>query len=84
MVRRDEALLALARMALCFENYSLFDEIAKKISYTGQHDQAYSDAVDFALGVRKLEIAETFAKKIYYTVTRDAARTRVVARASER
>lgn len=80
---RDQAYFALARKALCLENYSMFDEAAKLITYTAPKDQAYGDAVDFALGIRKFDLAEKFASQITYTAPRDAARARIVAKSSE-
>ena len=81
---RDEALLSIARKALCLENYELFKQVARQISYTAPRDQVYGDAVDFSIGLRKFELAEKFAASIAYTAPRDAARARIVAKASER
>lgn len=80
---RNSAFLSLARKALCFENYPMFEQAAGQISYTDVKNQAFLDAVDVALDARNFDMANKYADSISYTDLANKARARIVAKLSE-
>ena len=71
---RNTAFISLARKALCFENYPMFEQAAGQISYTDVKNQAFLDAVDVTLEVRKFDMANKYADSISYTDLANKAR----------
>ena len=80
---KDDAMLQLARKALCIQNYQIFEKAASEISYYETRDQAYVDGVDFTLGLRKYDLAKKYAALISYYDTRDTAMTRIARKATQ-
>jgi hypothetical protein len=77
-------MISIARKALCIQNYQLFEQAANEISYSSRRDQVYVDGVDFTLNSKKFALAEKYAAKISYSSTQDAARKRIVLKASHK